>query len=168
VKAQNDQDAWIADLAKYMVSEVLEEWAGISVSISEEAVPTTRMDTVFSHVDGDCSIEVQFRAEPSVFYQMARNILEEEPESPEEVREFAEEFFNVLCGRFIAEICTARDLSIRLHPPTYQTADVGARAIGFREPQAAVFFQTDQKELAEFSWSHSLTELLDTTKKTNS
>jgi hypothetical protein len=168
VKTQNDQDAWIADLAKYMVTEVLEEWAGISVRTSEKTVSTARMDTVFSHVDGDCTIEVQFRAEPSVFYQMARNILEEEPESHEEVKEFAEEFFNVLCGRFIAEICTATNLSIRLHPPTYQTADVGVRAVGFQEPQGAVLFETDKKELAEFSWSHSLTELVEAESKASS
>jgi hypothetical protein len=162
VNEKDDHTAWVADTAEYLVCEILEEWAGITVSrASGEIIPTKRMDTVFSHVDGDCRVEMQFRAEPSIFYQMTYNILGEEPESPDEVREFAEEFFNVLCGRFIAEICTATNLSIQLHPPTYQTSDVGTRAVGFQEPEGVVFFMTDKKELAEFSWGHDpLNELL--------
>jgi chemotaxis protein CheY-P-specific phosphatase CheC len=140
-------------MAEALVYEVLEQMAGITTLCQpSRKVPTVGMDTVYGHVTGDFRMEVQLRAQPSLFHRIASNIIGGDPESVEEVEEYATEVFNVLCGRFISELCSVTHTVIKFRPPLYKTAAETAK-MGAGEPLSMLLFETDNKEPIEFCWS---------------
>jgi chemotaxis protein CheY-P-specific phosphatase CheC len=146
---------WVYDLAEALVYEVLEQMAGITTLCqSSRKMPRVKMDTVCGQINGDFHMEVQFRAEPGTFRRLASNIIGGEPEGPEEVQEYATEVFNVLCGRFVSEICSVTHTVIKFQPPQYKTA-AEIVADGAGEPLSMLFFVTERKEPIEFCWSEN-------------
>jgi hypothetical protein len=155
---EGDSHIWVYRMAEHLVSEITEEMAGIQMwPQTEDNVRPVEMDTVWGFVNGDFQMEVQFRAQPCVFYRMASNIIGGEPEGPEEVREYAVEYFNVLCGRFVSELSRTTHVPARFRPPEYTSSDGYQRP---REPQSTLYFLTDKNEQAAFSWSEQPMEQL--------
>jgi hypothetical protein len=96
-------------------------------------------------------MEVRLRAEPAIFYQLTRNVSGDEPQDEGEVWEYAEEFFNVLCGRFISAICNRDHIRMRFDPPRYQkAADVSDMETD--RLLHTLSFKTEKDELLEFLW----------------
>jgi hypothetical protein len=157
---KGNAETWVGRLAQRLVCELFEQIAGIPLRCqTEEGTSETEMDAVYGLIQGDCSMRVQLCAHPQMFYRLACNLNGGEPGSPEEVREYATEFFNVLCGRFVSEICGATHSKARFDPPRYQAAYRSPEG-ETKEPLKTLCFVTEEKELAEFSWSQTSMEEL--------
>ncbi len=140
-------------MADVLTCEIIQEMASISIGrCTKLGVPESELDLVYGLVDGDYQMELLFRAEPRFFYRMAENMIGDPPEDELEVQEYASEFFNTLCGRFISEIYRATRRPARFHPIRYQTA---SECQGICEDGmfVSLYFVSDQKEYVEFSWT---------------
>lgn len=149
---------WIVLMANLLVCEIMEKMSGIHLEHApppEEANRT--MDAVLGVMDGTYPMKLQFRAEPSLFCRLARNIMGEEPQDAQEIQEYATEFFNVLCGRFISELYYATQSPVRLYPPQYKTAPHVTSLEGLGT-LSTLCFLSEQGELAEFSWTNHFIE----------
>ena len=146
-----DDGHWIRGMAEGLTCEIVEQMSGILLwTRCPRGKPV--MDTVCGYVDGNRDIPLLFRAEPEFFRELARSMIGAEPKDEEEVREYAAEFFNVLCGRFISEICRATHVTARFDPTMYLPAPYEPEE-GACAPQHTLYFESDRQNLAQFSWS---------------
>ena len=121
--------------------------AGIHlVRCDDRCESDAQKDIVFGFLDGDPTMQLQFAAEKSFFHRLAASILGDEPEDEEEIREYAAEFANVLCGRFVSELCRATNTVARFRPTVY-----GGENINYEKLQT-VRFVSDHQEEVTFSW----------------
>ena len=74
-----------------------------------------------------------------------------EPEEGE-VQEYAMEFFNILCGRFISELYKATETTTRFFPTRYEALP-NPTGLGGDTSLSTVYFISDEEELAAFSWT---------------
>jgi chemotaxis protein CheY-P-specific phosphatase CheC len=139
-------------MAESLISEICQDMGGISISRRPARQrPSVAMDKVSSYVNGEYSMEVELRAQPAMFRRLARHVIGGEPER-EDVQDVATEFLNVICGRFISELCKETHVQPHLFPPQY--TENGNSAYLDAGPSAdTLFFETDQGEQAEFSWN---------------
>jgi hypothetical protein len=114
--------------------------------------PETQMDTVYSEVDGDYRLEVWFRAEHRWFQRLASCLLGEQTEDETDIQESATEFFNVLCGRFVSELCRTTHFPARLDRPRFTRA-AAESGVPAAETRSILYFETEEQERAEFSWT---------------
>jgi hypothetical protein len=159
--SEEEPGAWVYRMAELLVCEIMDQMAGIQVSrCSGGETPAQEMDTVGGYVAGGYQMEVFLRAEPALFRRIACNLIGGEPDSPEEIQDYAMELFNVLCGRFVSEVSRTTHVPAYFEPPMYfKDARDGGASPG--EPMSTLFFESDQKERAEFSWtSNSMNQLL--------
>ena len=139
-----------------MVREITREMSGIDLRSVPPNAPQLRegrrTDAVHGLVDGEHPIQVQFRAEPRLFVRLARNMIGQDPEDGEEVREYATEYFNVLCGRFLSELY--RMGNIRVHNMTIPRSEVFPNVTEMeRENLHALHFISEEEEIVTFSWT---------------
>lgn len=141
-------------MAQVLVCEILELMSGIQLRQHPSWMETAgdkRLEAIYGFVNGDYQIELRFLAEPHLFFRLAQNMIGREPKE-EEVQDYAMEFFNVLCGRFISELYKATNTSARFFPTKYESSlDV---TILSEEPSlSTIYFISDKQELAAFSWT---------------
>lgn len=139
-----------------MVREITQTMAGIDLhsvppDMETEPIPAGT-DAVYGLVDGQHPIQVQFRAEPRLFFRLAQNILGREPEDGEEVREYAMEYFNVLCGRFLSELY--RMANVRVHNMSIPRYEVFPNVTRMAQNNIhSLYFVSDEQEMVIFSWT---------------
>lgn len=161
-----DAGHWVCQMADVLTREILEEMAEIRMTrcVNLEA-PASRLDAVCGLVDGIYQLELRFRAEENLFWRLAENMIGGKPEDTEEVQEYAREFFNTLCGRFISEIYRETKIPARFYPVRYESAAENMEH-GNNHSFTSINFVSDQKEYAEFSWTRdSMEELLKRSEK---
>jgi CheY-specific phosphatase CheX len=139
-------------MATDLVCQIAKQMAGIhltycpTMSLEDQA---RKLEVIYGKVDGAYNAELQFLAEPRMFVRMATNMIGGEPEDDQEVWEYAAEFFNVLCGRFISELHHATKVAGRFHPPSFEATG----AAGEHNEMNELFFISDEQEVAMFSWT---------------
>lgn len=157
---QKKEFGWVIQMADTLTCEITEQMCGIRLNsrtqVERNAPP---MDVVYGLVEGRYRMCLKFRAEPRLFCRLAENMIGAPPESMEEVQEYATEFFNVLCGRFISEIYQQTKLPARFYPTRYGEA-LGAPDLEEYDAAVTRYYISEQEELAEFSWAASLYEYL--------
>ena len=96
-------------------------------------------------------MKLRFLADPRMLSRLARNMLGSEPEKGE-AQEYAMEFFNILCGRFISELYKATETTTRFFPTRYEALP-NPTGLGGDTSLSTVYFISDEEELAAFSWT---------------
>ena len=117
----------------------------------EEAAKERDIDAIYGFVEGDVPMKLRFLAEPRMLSRLARNMLGSEPEEGE-AQEYAMEFFNILCGRFISELYKATETTTRFFPTRYEALP-NPTGLGGDTSLSTVYFISDEEELAAFSWT---------------
>ena len=144
---------WVCQMAGVLACEILQEMAEIHMERCPDIeVPETTLDAVYGLVDGDYQLELLFQAEPKFFDRLAMSMIGDVPEDEEEVQEYAREFFNTLCGRFISEIYQVTKRPARFYPIQYK---IGDESVDLKkdEPFATIYLVSDHQEYTQFSWT---------------
>lgn len=76
--------------------------------------------SVYTTLSGGYSTCFVLCAERSFFHRLTENILGYPTDDPEDLEEYAKEYFNVLCGRLVGEIYQLTKLGAKFHPPIFQ------------------------------------------------
>ena len=145
---------WVEQMAESLVYEIVEQMSGIVLRRSE---PWERLsegmeiDMITGRVSGDFQIELHFCAQRALLIRLTKNMVGYEPDE-EEAQEYAMEFFNILCGRFISELYKASKTSARFFPTEYdRTPERGMPKQNAEDK--TVYLISEQQELAAFSWT---------------
>ncbi len=153
------QDAWIDAMAENLVAEIIEQMGSIRLSrTSKPGQAMMAMEEavgVCATIGGDYTMEMRFFAEESLFHRLAKNMMGSEP-SEEDVRDYAMEFINIVCGRFISEIIHTTHIKAKLMPVEYRVPKTMV-PVG-NEPMTTLEFISDVQEYAVFSWSARVIE----------
>jgi hypothetical protein len=153
----DEENRWVTQTAETLVCDILKQMADIQAYRLPDATELDglQLDTVCAHIHGDYCLEVRLCSEPESFYRLTRNISGEDPLGEAEIQEYATEFFNVLCGRFISAICDRNHVLMRFDPPEYRKAAC-APDTGVCVEVHTLAFRTELEELFEFSWGKRL------------
>ncbi len=143
-------------MAQQLTCEVMEQMAGIRLMpIDDPSGSQCELEIVYGSLEGEGILQLQLAAEQKLFQRLAKNIIGDEPEDEEEMKEYAAEFANVLCGRFVSEICRATKTAAKFRPTVY-----GVKPPGDEEPLQSVRFISDRQEQVMFSWSRDTMNVL--------
>lgn len=144
---------WVSQIASVLVCEIIQSMSGIELEpCPEQSMDYDDVDAVYGLVDGDYCLQLQFKADRALFFRLARNMIGGEPEDLAEVEEYAVEFFNVLCGRFISEVYRTTHAAARFHPTRYEE-DPHVTVLRDREAVEKICFISDKGERAAFLWT---------------
>lgn len=152
---------WICQMAERLTCEIMECMAGIKLQrclALDDGAEGETMDAIYGVLGDDNEMQVRFRAESRLFARMAGNMIGGEPESREEIQEYAAEFFNVLCGRFISELHETIHTPVQFFSIQYKLVDAAVHERGGEV--GAICFISEKEEFAEFSWTAMLIEKL--------
>ena len=146
---------WIYSMAQTLVCEVMDEMSKIQLfQINEAAKDYAARDIhgVCALIDGDYSMKVRFFAEESLFERFAQRMMGCDPDDEELVRDYAMEYLNVVCGRFISEIINQTHIRAKLMPVKYEIPDK-CSYVDDQETMYTLHFVSDMQEYASFSWT---------------
>jgi len=151
-------EADICGLAEELTCRIAKQMFGMDFRcVSAPSAENFQKDTVQGFLNAPVNLELQFKASPQLFYQMAKNAIGDEPEDEFEVQEYAMEFFNVICGRFVSKLkdhCRHNDM--RFRPPVYlKNSDQLPDAAGHADEVCRVYFENADRETAEFCWNRN-------------
>lgn len=147
-------ELWIQELAEKLVREVSDQLADIHLESTAEFpwddLPGEHA-VVFGLVQGDYELHIQLLTEWRLLYRMTHNMMGEDPDS-EDVREYALEYFNIICGRFISEIVNRTHISVKLLPVRYEMSSQSP-ILTPDEQISTIYCLSDQQEQLIFSWT---------------
>ena len=87
-----------------------------------------------------------------MFSRLAQNMAGSQLSS-DEIQEYAMEFFNVLCGRFLSELYKATNTTAKFYPTRYELYPDLMCLKDQVVMLSTLYFISDEQELAAFSWS---------------
>lgn len=128
-----------------MTQRITQNVAHIDLSLCDiEPDPQRDLCSVYTTLSGGYSSCLVLCAERSFFHRLTENILGHPTDDPEDLEEYAKEYFNVLCGRLVGEIYQVTRQGAKFHPPCFQEGhyslipsapDVHLEAICFTDPK---------------------------------
>lgn len=149
---KTEQGVWVSNLAEGLVLEITKQMSGIILySMRENPPEHRRMAVVQGLIGGDYPLKVQFFADRALFYRLTQNMLGDHP-SEEDIEDYAIEFFNILCGRFLSEIVNQTHISARLMPIRYELP-AEETTPETDESMCTLNFVSDKQEQVAFSWT---------------
>ena len=146
-------DKWVKKMAEALVCEILEVMSDIHLRLAQrqEEIENRKLEAIYGFVKGDYQIGLRFLAEPRLFSRLAQNMAGSQLSS-EEIQEYAMEFFNVLCGRFLSELYKAANTAAKFYPTKYELYP-NLMCLKDQDILSTLYFISDEQELAAFSWS---------------
>jgi len=149
----------ICKMAEDLTCKIADQMCGVKLKCIEDIGEEPQFDTVYGFIDGPVGLELQFKAEPELFYHMAEKAIGAPPEDEYEVQDYATEFFNVLCGRFVSKLHDDfTHTPMRFHPPVYKKSEEVPPDDAASEDDAVckMYFENDKKLVAAFCWNRAM------------
>ncbi len=147
-------EPWITVMAQELVREVTDWMAGISLTCCPKTQINPnkeQMDSVLVCAGNKTRISVQLQADPQLFFRLTQKMVGSAPQDKEEVQEYAIEYVNVLCGRFISHLFSHWHEKTRYFFPKYETPP-NVTAINEKSEAKSLFFISEMQESVIFSW----------------
>lgn len=144
---------WIKTMAEQMVCEIVRNMSGVHLStvVTRELNDNDQpLAGVYAKIGGDYTFQVQFLAEENLFVRLAKNLMGDDL-TMEDVKDYAVEFFNTLCGRFISEIINETHIKARLLSICYELPPLEEAML--EENEESVAFTSEMNEYAVFAWA---------------
>lgn len=87
---------------------------------SNQEVPLSHdVCTVHTTFEGGYNAILVLYADTALMTKLTQQVIQEESVAPQDVEEFAREYFNVICGQIVAGLFKAAHISSRFRIPTY-------------------------------------------------
>ena len=148
------QPEWVVQMARELVCGITAQMADIHLSsvpkigkMKEQMV----MVGVCALIGGDSTFSVRLCSEKSLIMRLVRNMTGLEA-SEEDVRDYAIEFFNTLCGRFISEIINKNKMKARILRISYESPHEWKEQEK-EEKFVVLDFVSEENEYVSFSWN---------------
>lgn len=147
-------ELWVHDMAEILVRDISHQMADIHLTRTGE-FPWEEMPgehaVVFGLIQGDYELHIQLLTERRLLVRLAANMMGGYPEE-EDIREYALEYFNTICGRFISEIINMTHIRAQLLPVRYEMSSTSP-ILTPGEQISTIYCVSDQQEQLIFSWT---------------
>ena len=153
IKGLDQQE--VRSIAAGLVIGITKKMSGLSLvrcPCLQEQRRGRRLESVYGAVEGELRLRMRFEAEPGMVSRMAEGLFGEPPESRQELEEYATEYVNVLCGRFVSELCRDLHPKLRFQTPRYELPPA-LSPLGEEQGIETLCFMSERQELAVFSWA---------------
>lgn len=147
-------EEWVGEIAGELICESIMQMSAIGLKrVPElpEQAEARHLYAVYGETVGAFNIRMQLRAEWPLLERLAGNMKGESLEDQLEIEEYAMEFFNIVCGRFVSELYHVTGESARFLPTVFETPGC-VTALDGAESINHVKFISDNNETAVFSW----------------
>lgn len=142
---------WLKAMAEELVCEIARDMSGVQLSIAvTQDLKDRPLAGVYAQVGGDYTFQMRFLAEENLFIRLAKNLMGDDL-TLEDVQDYALEFFNTLCGRFISEIINETHIKARLLSIRYELSSLKEDVL--QEAVQSVAFTSEMNEYAVFAWA---------------
>ena len=146
-------DEWVSLMAKELISEITESMANILLrdgKISEQELEQKKLVGISAAIGGDYPMTLRFFSERRFIYRLTKNMMASEP-TKEDMQDYAIEYFNTICGRFVSELINQMHIKAHLMPIRYEEAfDPASEENGQTQ---ALCLISDADEYTLFSWT---------------
>lgn len=127
------------------VREVTESTTGLTLSQGGEP-PDENSCTVHIAFKKGFRSSLSMRADTAMLASMTKNAIREEQVTPQDLEDFAKEYFNVLCGRVAGILYKLTKKSSRFSVPTFQWGEFEPKD---QRQQFALNYSDDQSRSAQ-------------------
>ncbi len=108
----------LAEIFDQIIREVTQKEAGICLH-RQEAEPSGELCTLYATFHHGYHTSLSLCAETSMFVRLAQGMMETEGVSPQDVEDFAKEYFNVLCGHIVSRLFQLTKIPARFGVPSF-------------------------------------------------
>lgn len=148
------QPDWVVQMARELVCGITAQMAEIHLTpvpkigkMEEQMV----MVGVCALIGGDSTFSVRLCSEKSLIIRLVRNMTGLEA-TEEDVEDYAIEFFNTLCGRFISEIINKNKMKAKILRIRYESPNEWKQHEQ-EEKFVVLDFVSREDEYVSFSWN---------------
>ena len=148
------QPEWVEQMARDLVCGITKQMADIHLTpVSKVGKMEEQMVLVgvCALIGGDSTFSVRLCSEKSLIVRLVRNMTGLEADE-EDVRDYAVEFFNTLCGRFISEIINKNRMNARILRIRYESP-LEWKKHEQEETFVVLDFVSEENEYVSFSWN---------------
>lgn len=125
---------------------ITQQVAQINLQIGETPpYPEGDLCAVYTTIDGTYHARLILCAERLFLQRMTENMPGSSMHHSDDLEEYSKEFFNILCGRIVGEICQANNAHATFQPPRF-TDDPSILSGSYRKPSALICFTSDRNE----------------------
>lgn len=136
----------VQELIHSVTVRITQQVAQINLQIGEHPPPPKGdLCAVYTTIEGTYHARLVLCAERLFLQRMTENMLGDPMHYPDDLEEYSKEFFNILCGRIVGEICQANNAHVTFHPPCF-TEDSSILSEFYVKPSALICFTSDKDE----------------------
>lgn len=92
---------------------------GIQLCAKENSPSQEKMCTLYTNFEGGYQASIALCAEIALLTRLTQYMMQEEQIAPEDIEDFAKEYFNVLCGQIAAGLFNATHIASRFGVPNF-------------------------------------------------
>ena len=125
---------------------ITQQVAQINLQIGETPPhPEGDLCAVYTTIEGTYHARLVLCAEHLFLQRMTENMLGDPLHYPDDLEEYSKEFFNILCGRIVGEICRTKQAHATFQSPSF-TEDPAVLSTFCENPSALICFTSDHNE----------------------
>lgn len=108
----------LAEIFDEIIRDITQREAGICLH-AQASPPEGELCTVFATFEHGYHTSLSLCAEMSIFRRLTQHMMEMEEVSPQDVEDFAKEYFNVLCGHIVSRLFQLTKVPARFGVPSF-------------------------------------------------
>lgn len=146
-------DERLVEIFDRVIRDITRREAGICLC-SGDTAPDGEVCTVYTVFERGFCTCLSLCAETAMFLRLTRGMMEREEVTPQDVEDFAKEYFNVLCGHIVTTLFRETRIPAKFLPPSFQR---GRYIPEHHLRHIVLTYSSDEQEHAQLI-HHALTE----------
>ena len=143
----------LTEIFDHVVRDITQREAGIVLHSSQTQLEG-ELCTVYTTFDKGYHTSLSLCAETAMFLRLTQGMMEREEVTPQDVEDFAKEYFNVLCGHIVTTLFRETRIPAKFLPPSFQQ---GRYIPEHHLRHIVLTYSSDEQEHAQLI-HHALTE----------
>ncbi len=111
--------AQFQEILDQVLQDITEQVAGIHLCPQENLPINEDMCTLYTNFEGGYQASLTLCAEVALLTRLTQYMMQEEHIAPQDIEDFAKEYFNVLCGQIAAGLFNATHIASRFGVPNF-------------------------------------------------
>ncbi len=111
--------AQFQEILDQVLQDITEKVAGIHLCPQENLPSTSEVCTLYTTFEGGYQASLTLCAEVALLTRLTQYMMQEEHIDPQDIEDFAKEYFNVLCGQISAGLFNATHIASRFGVPNF-------------------------------------------------
>lgn len=111
----------IMEIMDRVMKDITNRMDDIQRSSEDSIFFSENVCSIHTKFEGGYQATLSLSIDTSLLVRLAQNVLQEEDIKPEDLEDFAKEYFNVICGQIAAKLFQTAHISSRFQIPVFST-----------------------------------------------